>query len=388
MAGFRVALDAEESAGAHLGQVRDQLAEIGLAEDLALVALGVFSRKRHPRAFADTLLVVGAVLQPAQLGGRGELLVVAVGDPRIGHRGLKPLRVRPRVLGTANATALADVEKHGDAGIPERRQEGLGAEAVDADRVDPPGDRPTVPCRRVGTDEIRPQVYEDERPAEELSPFHAWARANDPGWTYTLVRVVLTPIVLLLYRTRAIDRTNVPAAGPVILAPNHFSNMDHFFCGVWLRRRIRFMTKSQIFGRPGPGGKALSYLFRNAGHFPVRRGHNDVEAFVTAHSILERGGCVGIYAEGGRSRSGGLGEPRPGLGRLALESGAPVVPVAIHGSKDVRGWRRGRFPQVRVAFGEPIALEQVPEPSREQQIEAAAQLFARVRTLYEQLERG
>ena len=240
----------------------------------------------------------------------------------------------------------------------------------------------------LSSEEIRPQVYEDPRPAEALTPFHEWARAHQPGWTYTAVRVVLTPIVMLLYRTRAIERANVPPAGPVILAPNHFSNMDHFFCCVWLRRRIRFMTKSQIFGGPGVGGAALSYLFKNAGHFPVRRGHNDAEAFVTAHSILERGGCVGIYAEGGRSRSGGLGEPRPGLGRLALESGAPVVPVAIHGSKDVRGWRRGRFPQVRVAFGEPVTLERVEAPSREQQVEAAAELFERVRTMYEELDRG
>jgi 1-acyl-sn-glycerol-3-phosphate acyltransferase len=168
----------------------------------------------------------------------------------------------------------------------------------------------------------------------------------------------------------------------VILAPNHFSNMDHFFCGVFLRRRIRFMTKSQFFGN----NPALSYLFRVSGHFPVRRGHHDDEAFATAHSILERGGCVGMYAEGGRSRSGGLGDPRPGIGRLALESGAPIVPVAIHGSYDVRQWRRGRFPRITVAYGEPLALDPVKEPSRERQLAAAQQIFERVRELYSALE--
>lgn len=230
--------------------------------------------------------------------------------------------------------------------------------------------------------EIRPQVYKDPRPAEALDPFHRWARTREPGWTYTGVRVVMTPIALALYRTRALGRENVPAEGAFILAPNHFSNMDHFFCGVWLKRRIRFMSKSQFFGN----NRALSYLFRTAGHFPVRRGHADEEAFTTAHSILGRGGCVGMYAEGGRSRSGGLGEPRPGIGRLALESGAPVVPVAIHGSLAVRQWRRGRFPRVTVSYGEPLALERIAEPSRDEQLAAAERIFGEVRRLYGELD--
>lgn len=226
--------------------------------------------------------------------------------------------------------------------------------------------------------EIKEQVYRDERSAEAMLPYHEWARTHEPGWTYTAVRVLLTPVALALYRTRAIGRQNVPQSGGLILAPNHFSNMDHFFCGVYLRRRIRFMSKSQFFGN----NPLLSYVFRVSGHFPVRRGHPDDEAFVTAHSVLARGGCVGVYAEGGRSRSGGLGEPRPGIGRLALESGAAVVPVAIHGSYAVRQWRRGRFPGISVSYGEPLRLQRHPEPTREQQLAAAVQIFDRVRELY------
>jgi 1-acyl-sn-glycerol-3-phosphate acyltransferase len=230
--------------------------------------------------------------------------------------------------------------------------------------------------------ELRAQVYADPRAAEALAPFHTWARTHEPGWTYTAVRIVLTPIALLAYRTRARGRVNVPPTGALILAPNHFSNMDHFFCGVLLRRRIRFMSKSQFFGR----NPLVSYLFRVSGHFPVRRGHRDEEAFVTAHALLARGDCVGIYAEGGRSRSGGLGEPRPGIGRVALESGAPVVPVAIHGSMGVRQWRRLHFPQVTVSYGEPVVLARVAEPTREQQRQAAERIFDRVRALYAELE--
>lgn len=225
-------------------------------------------------------------------------------------------------------------------------------------------------------------MYRDERAAEAMLPYHHWARAHEPGWTYTAVRVLLTPVALALYRTRASGRQNVPRSGGLILAPNHFSNMDHFFCGVYLRRRIRFMSKSQFFGN----NPLLSYVFRVSGHFPVRRGHPDDEAFLTAHTVLARGGCVGVYAEGGRSRSGGLGEPRPGIGRLALESGAPVVPVAIHGSHAVRQWRRGRFPRITVSYGEPLRLDRNPQPSREQQLAAARQIFDRVRELYAVLE--
>jgi 1-acyl-sn-glycerol-3-phosphate acyltransferase len=231
--------------------------------------------------------------------------------------------------------------------------------------------------------EIKPQVYVDRRPPEALAPFHEWARTHEPGWTYAAARVLLTPVALGLYRTRALGRAHIPATGAFILAPNHFSNMDHFFCCVYLRRRIRFMSKSQFFGN----NPALSYVFRVSGHFPVRRGHSDEEAFVTAHSILARGGAVGIYAEGGRSRSGGLGEPRPGIGRLALETGVPVVPVAIHGSSQVRQWRRGRFPQVTVSYGEPLRFERQAAPDRASQLAAAQGIFDRVRGLYEALGR-
>jgi 1-acyl-sn-glycerol-3-phosphate acyltransferase len=231
---------------------------------------------------------------------------------------------------------------------------------------------------------LPPQVYRDERPAESMRPAHEWARTHEPGWTYPAVRVVMSPPALLLYRCRAIGTANVPADGPMILAPNHFSNLDHFFVGVRLRRQIRFMTKSQFFG----ANPALDYLFRVSGHFPVRRGHDDEEAFITAHSILERSGCVGIYAEGGRSRTGGLGEPRRGVGRLALESGAPVVPVAIHGSSRAHGWRHLRFPRVSVSYGEPLSFAVDPEPARERQQEVAEEIFGRVRGLYGKLEGG
>ncbi len=230
--------------------------------------------------------------------------------------------------------------------------------------------------------ELKPQRYKETRPREEFQYVHEHSRTHEPGWIYELARLVMTWIALLIYRTRAISAANIPASGPVILAPNHFSNMDHFFAGVYTRRKIRFMAKSQLFGQ----NRVLDYIFVNGGVFPVMRGHHDEEAFITAHSILDRGGCVLIYAEGGRSRSGQLGDPKPGVGRLALESGVPVVPVAIHGSKGVRAWKRLVFPKVTVQYGEPISFPVVAEPTREQQLEASQKIFDQVKGMYAPLE--
>jgi 1-acyl-sn-glycerol-3-phosphate acyltransferase len=231
--------------------------------------------------------------------------------------------------------------------------------------------------------DIKPQVYKDPRPAEEFARYHEWARTHGAGWIYDLCRILATPVALLVYRCWPIAPENVPESGPVILAPNHFSNFDHFIAGVFLRRRIRFMAKSQLFGH----SRILTYIFRVGGVFPVRRGHHDEEAFITAHRILRRGGCVLIYAEGGRSRTGRLGEPRPGVGRLALESGLPVVPVAIHGSAGIRRWRKLRFPKVTVQFGVPLSFEPVANPTREQQLAAAGRIFDTVREMYAALDR-
>lgn len=227
--------------------------------------------------------------------------------------------------------------------------------------------------------EIKPQVYKDERPASYFEQFHASARKG-VGWTYTFVRILVSLPTLLIYRVRAIGVENVPRSGGLLLAPNHFSQMDHFFVGLYLRRKIRFMAKSQMFGPP-----LLTYVYKHGGVFPVRRGQHDEEAFKTAFTILGQGGMLLVYAEGGRSRSYELGKPKPGIGRIALESGVPVVPVAVHGSAKVRRWKRFRFPKVTVQFGEPLTFPHEDSPSRERQLEVATEVFGRVREMYEGL---
>ena len=225
--------------------------------------------------------------------------------------------------------------------------------------------------------ELKPQKYKDNRPPEYFQQFHERSRTKDPKFVYGLVRAALTPIALGFYRAKAIGTENVPAEGPVLLAPNHFSNMDHFFAGVYLRRQIRFMAKSQLFGPP-----VLTSIFTHGGVFPVRRGHRDDEAFTTVYRIFENGGAVLVSAEGGRSRSGGLGDPKPGIGRIALESGVPVVPVAIRGSSGVRNINKLRFPKVTIQFGQPMSFPAIADATKEQQMEVSNAVFDQVKLMY------
>jgi 1-acyl-sn-glycerol-3-phosphate acyltransferase len=228
---------------------------------------------------------------------------------------------------------------------------------------------------------MRPQVYLDPRPAEYFERFHERARSRGPDWLYSFLRVVSQP-VRLLYRLRALDIANLPAHGPAILAPNHFSALDHWFVGLLLPRQVRFMAKSQLFK-----GLFLEFVLSHAGAFPVRRGQHDEEAIVTAQAILGQGGVLVMYVEGGRSRSGRIGaSARPGIGRLALETGAPVVPVTIYGSERARNWRRLEFPTVTVRYGEPLRFNVEIDPSRERQQAVADEVLAAVRTMHRELE--
>lgn len=228
---------------------------------------------------------------------------------------------------------------------------------------------------------MKEQVYKDPRPSEYFDRFHAQARRQPPNAMYEWVRMVLSPIVWLVYRARCIDAPQVPDAGPVIIAPNHFSFLDHFFVAAFLRRKVHFMAKSQLFGWH------TQFIFRHGGVFPVRRGARDEDAFITARTVLERGNTMVMYCEGGRSRTGGLSDSaKPGIGRIALQTGATIVPVAIYGSQKVRNWKRLQAPKVTVLYGEPMRFPVVAEPSRDEQQAVADAVFAEIRALYGELE--
>src|SRR3954465_3133694 len=226
--------------------------------------------------------------------------------------------------------------------------------------------------------QLKEQQYKDPRPKEAFDRFHERTRLREPDFIYEVVRILMSLIAWVCFRLRGYNPERVPAVGPVILAPNHFSFLDHFFLGVPLRRKVHFMAKSQLFKPP------MEKIFSPGGVFPVRRGFADEEAFVTAVTLLDRGDTMAMYAEGGRYRTGTLSsKPRRGIGRLALLSGAPIVPVAIVGSSHVRNWKRLQFPKVTVYYGEPFAYERVEAPTRDQEQAAADAIFAEVRALYD-----
>ncbi|MGA2757896.1 MAG: lysophospholipid acyltransferase family protein [Solirubrobacteraceae bacterium] len=227
---------------------------------------------------------------------------------------------------------------------------------------------------------LRPQVYTDPRPKEYFDRFHERARRRGPSFVYEVVRVISSLYAWTLLRARSVGANNVPETGPAILAPNHFSYMDHFLIGMFIRRKVRFMAKSQLFT------PVARWVYLQGGVFPVRRGARDEDAFITAEAILDASGVVAMYPEGGRSRTGELqAHAKPGIGRLALQSGAPVVPIAILGSAKIRNWKRLRFPSVRVQYGEPLRFQREPGATRERQQEVADAIFAEIRSLYARL---
>src|SRR3984893_2664942 len=228
---------------------------------------------------------------------------------------------------------------------------------------------------------MREQVYSDPRPKEHFDRFHARARTREPDWTYELTRFITSLYAYSLLRPRAISTDKVPGTGAVILAPNHFSFMDHFLMGAFIRRKVRFMAKSQLFKRP------MQFIYTHGGVFPVRRGARDEEAFIPPDAILGRGGAITMYCEGGRSRTGKVAEQaKRGIGRLALETGAPVVPIAIHGSSRIRNWKRLQFPKVTILYGDPVRWEPIENPTREQQQAVADAILVEIRGLYAGLE--
>src|SRR3954447_4278123 len=176
---------------------------------------------------------------------------------------------------------------------------------------------------------------------------------------YWLVRGVLQPFFHLYFRLSRIGREHVLESGPVIFASNHRSFLDPFVIATIARRPMYYVAKEELFRH-----RVTAWFLNALGAFPVRRGQGDADMLETAKAILGRGDAVLIFPEGTRIRPGSLGRPKRGVGRLALDPGAPVVPVAVIGTESVRrGWRI-RPHKVRVRCGSPLRFPAVDSPSR------------------------
>jgi 1-acyl-sn-glycerol-3-phosphate acyltransferase len=199
---------------------------------------------------------------------------------------------------------------------------------------------------------------------------------------YWIVRAVLQPFFLVYFRMQRLGREQVPESGPVIIAANHRSFLDPFVIGMMTRRPVYYVAKRELFAN-----RLVGWFLSSLGAFPVHRGTGDQDMLATARAILNRGGVVLIFPEGTRTRPGPLGRPRRGVGRLALETGAAVVPVAIAGTEGVRrGWRI-RPRRVRVSAARPRRFKPIANPSPQLAAALTERVWADVQVQFAALQR-
>jgi 1-acyl-sn-glycerol-3-phosphate acyltransferase len=175
---------------------------------------------------------------------------------------------------------------------------------------------------------------------------------------WLLKYIFLGPLLAILGRPKIEGLEYVPQSGPAILASNHLAVMDSFYLPLVVRRRITFLAKSEYFTGKGFKGWCSRWFFTAVGQVPIDRSSADAAqaALDTAERVLGEGKLLGMYPEGTRSPDGRLYKGKTGLARLALETGVPVIPVAMIGTNKVNppGTSMLRFGKVTVRFGKPM----------------------------------
>ncbi len=193
-------------------------------------------------------------------------------------------------------------------------------------------------------------------------------RAAEMGWRpasvssrsvlYRTLELTVAPSLRLLYRPEIVGFEFVPRRGPVIIAGNHISFADEIFTPLAARRQVFYFAKAEYFNTPGLRGRAMAGFFHGLGQVSVERG--DIRSAAASIDIgvdlLRAGRALGIYPEGTRSPDGRLYKFRTGVARVALRSGAPVVPVGLVGTRDVlppdtKRWHKAA---VGIHFGQPL----------------------------------
>ncbi|GAA2517589.1 lysophospholipid acyltransferase family protein [Pilimelia columellifera] len=192
---------------------------------------------------------------------------------------------------------------------------------------------------------------------------------------WLLKHIVLGPILRLLFWPKIEGLAYVPASGPVIIASNHLSFSDSIFMPLVVRRKVTFVAKSEYFTGPGVKGWLTKMFFLGTGTIPVDRsgGRAARAALDTQLRVLRDGNIAGIYPEGTRSPDGRLYRGKTGVARLALESGAPVVPVAMLNLDEIQppGKLLPKLCRVRIRFGPPLDFTRYAGMAGDRHIERA-----------------
>jgi 1-acyl-sn-glycerol-3-phosphate acyltransferase len=271
----------------------------------------------------------------------------------------------------------ADDKSAAHGGEPVDRQE-------DASRAAPPESGPPGPVvapRAKYEDDPEPPPDPDQPPPEYFTKFHRRVREKGVNkLMFYAAWAILFPFFKIYFRLQRIGREHIPADGPVIFASNHRSFLDPFIVGALSRRPVYYVAKMELFRNPLQG-----WFLNSLGAIPVQRNQSDQELLETVRAVLARGDRVLIFPEGTRIRPGSLGRPRRGVGRFALETGVPVVPVAVIGTEAIRrGWRI-RPHKVTIRAGDPLVFPQTENPSRELAVEVTNRIWPRVELQWEWL---
>ncbi len=216
-----------------------------------------------------------------------------------------------------------------------------------------------------------------------IARYHEFTREKGVNWPlYLFARLLLVPAFLIWLRLERLGREHARVEGPLIVASNHRSFLDPFVLGASLpwRRPMHYVAKVELFESAWQG-----WILNRLGAYPVRRGEADGATLETSRRILDRGGALCIFPEGTRIRRGSLAVPHRGVGRLALESGAAVLPVAVIGSEQVRrGWRI-RPRKVRLRIGKALTFPRTESPSPSLAATVTARIWPNIELQWEWL---
>lgn len=206
-------------------------------------------------------------------------------------------------------------------------------------------------------------------------------RVRDESKVYHFCRYVVVALLGLPFRLRVRDAERVPFDGPVLVAVSHKSQLDPLFAGAALRREMRFMAKIEIFRWP-----LVGWLVRALGAFSVDRGRGDRAALERSLAVLAEGDALLMFPEGHRFKDEDQIHPFfPGVGMIAMRSGAPVIPVAVRGTNRIVDRGRVRFPAVRVGIGPPVDMSGLEGRRSVVYAEAAERIRVAVAEVYDQI---